>query len=561
VTTDRRALHGGAARAGGYRTLLPGRGEPHTLRTDLAPGARSPVEVLLTIAHLSDLHVCDAQSPARVEFLDRWADPDSPVLDELGEVGTYRAHEVLTMQVVEACVRSVNFIAAGPVGGAPVDFAISTGDNIDNSQSNELAWYLALLEGGRVHPDSGDLTRYEGVADDEIPDERFWHPSPDTTDLPRSRYGFPSVPGLLDAVRRPFDAAGLAVPWLAVHGNHDRLIQGTVPGVGAVAEAAVGAAKAIALPDGCGAAEAVGVLAGLETSDPAALEAVMHARMRTVTPDASRRTVRREEFVAAHFGPRACPAGHGFAKPSSEDVAVPYYRFDHGPVRLLVLDTVNPFGSWEGSLDRAQFDWLATELAWADADRRYVVLASHHPLERLINATGEDRVLESEVADLLGAHPCVVLWLAGHTHETAVVARGTYWQVVAPSLIDWPQQARIVELLRTDGELVIAATMIDHAGAAPWDGTTDSIEALAGLSRELAANDWQFRSTPLEAHPGAGRVADRNVLLALRDPWLPAPTSPTAAAAWRAAVGLPRTAVGPTELRERSSGSDRVRLG
>ena len=500
-------------------------------RTDLAPGrwpARSGsgpgTQVLLTIAHLSDLHVCDTQSPARVEFLDRWADPDSPVVDALPEVGTYRAQEILTAHVLEACVKAVNSVVSGPIGGAPVDFAIATGDNTDNAQSNELGWYLALLEGGQVHPDSGDLTRYEGVADDEIPDERFWHPSSATPDLPRSRFGFPSVPGLLDAVRTPFDATGLAVPWLAVHGNHDRLIQGTVPGLGPVAASTIGDAKAIALPVGWGAAEGLKLLVGFEACDPAALEAILQAQMRTVTPDAGRRVTSRNEFVAAHFGPRARPIGHGFAAPNAaaaKDARAlsPYYRFDHSQVILLVLDTVDQFGGWEGSLDRPQFEWLAAQLVLADAQRHYVVLASHHPLERLTNANGENRVLADEVAELLAAHPCVVLWLAGHTHETAVAAHETYWQVVAPSLIDWPQQARIIELLRADGQLMIAATMIDHLGSAPWDGTINSIDALAGLSRELAANDWQWRGTPLESHPRAGRRDERNVVLSLRDPW------------------------------------------
>jgi metallophosphoesterase (TIGR03767 family) len=514
VTTDQTALHGAVAGDGGYRTLLPGPGEPHVLRTDLAPGDHPARDVLLTIAHLSDLHVCDSQSPGRVEFFDRWGDPDSPVLAEIGEIGSYRPQEMLTMQVVEACVRAVNSVPSGPVGRAPVDLAISTGDNIDSAQANELRWYVTLLEGGHVHPDSGDLTRYEGVADDEIADERFWHPSPDSTDLPRSRYGFPSVPGLLDAARRPFNAAGLAVPWLAVNGNHDTLIQGTVPVASVASAAAVGTDKTIALPTGWGAVEGLQLLAGVAANEPMALETIMQAPTRVVTADPARRIISRDEFVAAHFGPRARPSGHGFVS------SLPYYRFEHGEVSVLVLDTVNPFGGWDGSLDRAQFDWLRAELATADAQQRYVVLASHHPLETLTNPAGDDRVLGAEIAVLAAAHPCVVLWLAGHTHATAVTACGTYWQVVAPSLIDWPQQARIVELLRGDGTLQIAATMIDHTGTAPWDGGTDSIEALAGLSRELAANNWQWRATPLESHPQAGRLEERNVVLALRDPWV-----------------------------------------
>jgi hypothetical protein len=118
---------------------------------------------------------------------------------------------------------------------------------------------------------------------------------------------------------------------------------------------------------------------------------------------------------------------------------------------------------------------------------------------------------------VLGAHPSAVLWLAGHTHAVGVSALGSLWQVVAPALVDWPQQGRIVELSRGSGVLQIAATMVDHAGTAPWDGGTGSIESLAGLSREVAANDWQWRR--FEEHPRAGRPDERNVLLYLPDPF------------------------------------------
>ena len=118
---------------------------------------------------------------------------------------------------------------------------------------------------------------------------------------------------------------------------------------------------------------------------------------------------------------------------------------------------------------------------------------------------------------LLTAHSSVVLWLAGHTHAIAATPFGTYWQVVAPALIDWPQQARIVEIARGAGVLTVAATMLDHAGEAPWSGGIDSIEGLAGLSRELAANAWQWRR--FADHPRAGSVDERNVILHLPDPF------------------------------------------
>ena len=35
----------------------------------------STAQSLLSLVHISDLHICDAQSPARIELLDRFADP------------------------------------------------------------------------------------------------------------------------------------------------------------------------------------------------------------------------------------------------------------------------------------------------------------------------------------------------------------------------------------------------------------------------------------------------------------------------------------------------------
>jgi hypothetical protein len=134
------------------------------------------------------------------------------------------------------------------------------------------------------------------------------------------------------------------------------------------------------------------------------------------------------------------------------------------------------------------------------------------------------RVLADELNAMLSKHRCVVLWCNGHTHATTVTPHlsdlGGWWEVTAPSLIDYPQQGRVVELLRSrSGELTIAATMLDHAGELPWCGTLDSPVAIAGLSRELAANDWQWRTPDLARHGRVGRPRDRNVLLPLADPF------------------------------------------
>jgi hypothetical protein len=174
---------------------------------------------------------------------------------------------------------------------------------------------------------------------------------------------------------------------------------------------------------------------------------------------------------------------------------------------------VNEHGGWQGSLDGPQFGWLESELASADSEWRYVVLASHHLLSTLINprlpaapgVAASRRVLSPELSELLSAHPSLILWLNGHTHISTVTPHGagpsSWWEVTAPSLIDYPQQGRLVEVLRSaSGSLTIACTMLDHVGQVPWAGGVSGVAAIAGLSRELAANNWQWRTDDLRRH-------------------------------------------------------------
>lgn len=488
-------------------------------------GAQFPTksEPLLLLHHLSDLHVCDAQSPLRPEFLDRWADPDSPIRDVVGTIGCYRPHSMLSPQVVEAMVQALNKIEKGPLSGHPINGAIITGDTTDNAQVNEVDWYLALLDGQEITPDSGATDKYEGVMDDGADhyDVKYWHPhgTPDgcEDDDARAKYGFPVVPGLLDSCRKPFKATGLNYPWYAVHGNHDALLQGTVTPTEETQQAMMGDKRYEGLPSSITLQE---TLAAFNEVGPAGYPGASDAKYVTVTPDVDRRALERGEYAARHLESPGLPKGHGFTEENVQSRNM-YYSTNVGGVKLIVTDSVNHFGGWQGSFDEEQFAWIESEIKSSD---RPVVLASHHPLTKMFNdyAPIGRRVCVDEIEAMLIKYPQVIAWLAGHEHRHHVewigpeIEKVGFWQIETASHVDWPQQSRAVEMVRDEnGEIFIGLTVIDHAGGEKYGSAESPIE-MAALSRLLSANVWQKRDAHGPKHPAdwaLGEPHSRNTVL------------------------------------------------
>jgi hypothetical protein len=268
-----------------------------------------------------------------------------------------------------------------------------------------------------------------------------------------------------------------------------------------------------------------------------------------VTPDPDRRPVSRQDFVHAHFGPDSRPHGHGFTERNRLD-GTAYYVHDMPGVRLVGLDTTCLAGGADGCLDEDQARWLEDRLVEVHAEvvapdgtrsrtgnaDQLVVLFSHHGIDTFASPAahvGPDgaRLLGGPaVLRLVHRFRNVVLWLNGHTHTNTVVARptpddpaGGFWEVTTSSVVDWPCQTRVVELLDDgDGWLTIACTMVDHDSPTGVSGPASDLTGagVAGLHRELAGNvPWAGFDSPRSGLP-----ADRNVELRIAAPF-PLPRS------------------------------------
>jgi metallophosphoesterase (TIGR03767 family) len=516
IDTQATTIKRGAANGQGWRSLEISDGEPR-----VGNPASSEATPLLTLLHISDLHICDAQSPARAEIMDRYADPHNPLSELVGYVGTYRPQEILTVQTLEALVQSLNKIRHGIESTRPVDAVVITGDVTDNSQQNELNWYINVLDGGEVTPDSGSSDSWEGVASTSADsyDPSYWNPEGTPAgceeDYPRSIYGFPTIPGLTDAVRKSFTASGLRHKWLATHGNHDALLQGTVPADAFLDQFVIGDKRVQSLDPQTNIGE---LLSRFQMVGPAHYPSPDGTITRPIVADERRKFTKPKDWATFHL---ACGHDHGLTH-ENESAATKYWFKDIDGIRLISLDTVNINGGWQGSLDQVQFDWLKTILQ--DQEPKYFVVLSHHPAGDLFNdyggSQGEVRITEREVVDLLLSEPRVILWLAGHTHVHKIVEISnevsSFWHVQTASNVDWPQQGRLVEILEDGADIVISTSVIDHQG--PVNTDTASVDlanpiALAGISRLLAANDWQRRKGPNDVELMSGEPSDRNIHL------------------------------------------------
>ncbi|MGH2908062.1 MAG: metallophosphoesterase family protein, partial [Solirubrobacteraceae bacterium] len=445
-------------------------GEPLRPRTELGPAA-GDAGVLLTLAHVTDAHVLDASSPARVTFLGRLGPPFQ---------STFRPQETLTAQVLAGAARAVRALSPTVV--------VQGGDLIDNVQHNELVHALGVLHGGWVSPGSG-RRGYYGVQLASDTDPFYYRPAVDAPRHPRL---------LRDAVA-PLHSPGMGAPVLPVFGDHDALVSGTVAPTVRTRALAVGDRALWNLPTGLTLPADLRAENGTSPDgppNPGALGALLDQALQGPTVRVPPDPARRQLDVTAAIGALRTAAPGAVARTADRLD----YVVDVGTrVRLVVLDLVRRDGGSGGAVDPAQPSWLARTLAEAAA--RWVIVISHQPLAGSVGAA-------PMLAELARA-PHVVALLAGHIHRNAIVPRptpaGGYWEITTASLIDYPQQARAIELRATsDGGVAIHTWMLDHVA----DG------ALGTISRELSYLDAQGG----RPEGFAGAPSDRNAILYRRAP-------------------------------------------
>jgi 3',5'-cyclic AMP phosphodiesterase CpdA len=439
-------LHATLADRDGDGFLEPAGGEPFV---DRGPRARVG-RTIARFGQLTDTHVRDEESPARVPFLDRLGPPFN---------STFRPHEALSPQVLDAAVRAL--------GRERPQAVVVTGDIVDSAQENELDQALAVLEGGVVQPDSGGRG-YAGVQEAGSPDPFYFRPDHDA----------PRHPGILAAAQRRFRARGLDAPWYPAIGNHDVLVQGEVPATPAIDEVATGGELVTGFNPGfeppTSESDASAVVDDLLTSGRA------FGRTERVPADPGRRHLAPDEVV----GRLAAAAGVEPTTSSRLD-----YTFDIGAeVRGIVLDTANRTGGSRGVVSPAQVEWLRAELA--RGGNRWVVVFAHNPLE---SSDGGEAALAA-----LDAAPNVVAVVAGNRHHNTIETRDGYWLIGTSSLADFPQQARMFCLRETGTGVALETWMVDHDG-----------RGLAGTARELAYLDAQGG----RPQGFGGRREDRNARL------------------------------------------------
>ncbi|MFA6330151.1 MAG: TIGR03768 family metallophosphoesterase [Candidatus Micrarchaeia archaeon] len=447
----------------GYGAWQYGSGLAYEKRLDLMPAAyanssaNSAVKAasLLRFFTITDIHITDKESPAQTVFFGIKA----------GIISSYSPAMLYTTQTLDAAVQTINALHKKK----PFDFGISLGDAINSDQYDELRWYIDVLDGKNVTPDSG-------AKDDP-------------------------VPGPLNDYQDEYEAAGFdkSISWYQTLGNHDHYWMGILPQDDYIKAAMVGDKMlniGNVLSDPLGVKSRGYYMGAVDGRTPygniiGAGPVKSFSEQPTVpAADPARHVVPREQWISQFFNTTSSPVGHGFNKTNAE-TGFACYSFEPKsdvPIKVIVLDdtdvndgpAANGYG--RGMLDKQRYDWLVSELDKGQADGQLMIITAHipigidwgnGPLSSMASWSANAYVTEEALIAKLHTYPNLILWAAGHRHQNTVTALKSpdparpelgFWEVETSSLREFPQQFRTFDVVRnSDNTVSIFATDVDSA--------------------------------------------------------------------------------------------------
>jgi metallophosphoesterase (TIGR03768 family) len=474
-----------------YSKWDTGPGLNYERRTDFLPGnTASGAARLLTFFTITDIHIADKESPAQPIYVGWSASYGSNMSS------AYSPVILSTTQVLDAAVQTINALHKKK----PFDFGISLGDTCNNTQYNELRWYIDVLDGKVITPSSGA------------------HAGADSIDY-----------------QKPFKAAGLdkSIPWYQTIGNHDQFMMGSFYEFDKTLSAHIGTnvlnEENNPTPTYAGIRGSgfyMGVVDGttpygdIIKSGPETL----YPTPPTVVADPARRslvspTSSSENWIAEFFKTTSNPVGHGFnlVDPSYGPGFACYSFLPKAdiPIKIIVLDDTHKGNTTDstinyasGDLDQQRLDWLRAELKDGQDHDKLMIIAAHIPIRPQTSLTDpapttltNHLIVADSILAELHSYPNLILWISGHRHMNVVTPQpydprvagqgpeNSFWEVETSSLRDFPQQFRTFDIRRnTDNTVSIVITNVDPA-VSPGSPAAKSRGYAIGAGRICNGND------------------------------------------------------------------------